>query len=75
MNEKPTFHYLARGIVMADGRVLVAHQIGADNTFLPGGHINTGEGAEQALAREIEEEIGVRPTVKRFLGAVECAWP
>jgi len=68
------FHYIARGIVWSEGRVLVAHQKGAANTFLPGGHIDLGERAESALIREIEEEIGHRATVKRFVGALEAEW-
>jgi 8-oxo-dGTP diphosphatase len=68
------FHYLVRGIICLNGRVLLAHQRGADNTFLPGGHIELGESAQVALQREIEEEVGEVATVKRFIGAVECTW-
>lgn len=68
------FHYLARGIILKDGKVLLAHQKGADHTFLPGGHITKGEKAEAALVREIEEEIGEKAIVKQFIGAVEAAW-
>jgi 8-oxo-dGTP pyrophosphatase MutT (NUDIX family) len=68
------FHYLARGVVFSDGKVLLAHQKGADNTFLPGGHIELGERAESALAREIAEETGRKAMVRRFVGAVECLW-
>ena len=68
------FHYLARGIVWAEGRVLLAHQKGAANTFLPGGHIDPGERAEAALVREIEEEIGLTGTIKGFTGALEARW-
>jgi 8-oxo-dGTP pyrophosphatase MutT (NUDIX family) len=69
------FHYKARGIIVVDGYVLLAHQIGAGNTFLPGGQIESGEGAESALVREIYEEIGKKATVKRFVGAVEHMFP
>ena len=69
-----TFHYLVRGIVFANGRVLLAHQKGAGNTFLPGGHIAPGESAGSALIREIKEEIGKTAMVKQFVGAVEAAW-
>ena len=75
MNMKSNFHYLARGVIITDGKVLLAHQVGADNTFLPGGHIESRERADAALAREIYEEIGLKATVKRFVGAIEHAWP
>jgi 8-oxo-dGTP diphosphatase len=68
------FHYLARGILFVDGMFLLAHQKGADNTFLPGGHIGQGEKAETALIREFMEETGQVVTVKRFIGAVEYCW-
>lgn len=68
------FHYLARGIIFLNGRVLLAHQKGSDHTFLPGGHIGMGERADAALVREIEEEFGEKAIVKQFIGAVECTW-
>lgn len=69
-----SFHYLARGIIFVNNKVLLAHQKGTDNTFLPGGHIEIGEKAELALIREIAEELRKKAIVKRFVGAVECAW-
>jgi 8-oxo-dGTP diphosphatase len=68
------FHYLCRGIIRANGMVLLAHQKGADNTFLPGGHIEFREQAEVALIREIKEEIGKKAVIKGFVGAVEAGW-
>ena len=68
------FHHLARGIFIKDGKILVAHAIGHRNTFLPGGHIEFGESAKDALAREIEEEMGITCTVGKFLGLVEHKW-
>lgn len=68
------FHYLVRGILFVNGKVLLAHQKGADHSFLPGGHIGSGEKAEVALEREIAEEIGEKATIKQFIGAVECTW-
>jgi len=73
-DRKERFHYLARGVIRVDGKVLLAHQIKADNTFLPGGHIEHGENAKTALVREVEEELGMTPVVGRFIGAVEHAW-
>lgn len=68
------FHRLARGIAMVNGKVLLARQKGAENTFLPGGHIHVGEKAEAALEREIEEELGKKAIVKGFVGEVACTW-
>lgn len=68
------FHHLTRGIFIEDGKILVAHAIGHRNTFLPGGHVEIGESAKDALVREIDEEIGISCTVGKFLGLVEHKW-
>lgn len=68
------FHHLTRGIVISDNMVLLAHAMGHRNTFLPGGHIEFGESAPNALKREIEEEIGLSCSVGSFLGLVEHKW-
>lgn len=69
------FHYIARVLILADNRVLLAKSIGADNTFLPGGHVEFGEPAKDALIREVHEEIGFDLEVGEFLGAIEHMWP
>jgi 8-oxo-dGTP diphosphatase len=68
------FHYLARGILHKNGKVLLVHAAEADHTFLPGGHIEAGEGAEKALLREFKEELGWDARITRFVGAVEYLW-
>ncbi|SFH96628.1 MULTISPECIES: NUDIX domain-containing protein [unclassified Bacillus (in: firmicutes)] len=71
--QKP-FHHLARGIFIKDNKILLAQARGYTNTFLPGGHIEFGESAKDALIREIQEELGIRCTVNKFLGLVEHKW-
>lgn len=51
--------------------ILLARQIGKDYTFLPGGHIENGETAHNALDREIVEEIGTEGKVGPLLWTVE----
>lgn len=68
------FHHLARGVFICDEKVLVAQAKGHSNTFLPGGHIEFGESAKDALKREIKEEIGINCIVGKFLGLVEHKW-
>ncbi len=62
---------LARGICCKSGKVLLCHKKGAENTFLPGGHVEFMEKVEDGLCREIKEEMGLPASVIRFLGAVE----
>ena len=65
---------LARGVCIQEGRLLVCHTAGAQNTYLPGGHVEFMESAVVSLAREILEECGVPCRVGRFLGTVEHAF-
>jgi 8-oxo-dGTP diphosphatase len=46
-------------IHVRDGRLLVVRSRDNDLFFMPGGKLDPGETDEQALVREIEEELGV----------------
>ena len=70
----PKVHLLARAVIADDHHFLLAHQIGASTTFLPGGHAEPGEGLKPCLARELGEEVGLTAVVGRYLGAVEHSW-
>ncbi|MEI7903939.1 MAG: GIY-YIG nuclease family protein [Candidatus Firestonebacteria bacterium] len=52
---------IARALIFKNGFLLVAHEKGAANTFLPGGHIEAGESPEEALKRELYEELKLLP--------------
>lgn len=65
--------------VVRDGRVLAARRAPgrarAGRWELPGGKVEPGETDPQALAREIEEELGLRVEVGEVLGEAEHAYP
>ena len=69
-----TTHLLARAVIRANGYVLLVRADGNPHTFLPGGHVEDGEGLEECLRRELREELGVDGMVGRYLGAVEHRW-
>lgn len=47
---------------------------GQSHTFLPGGHVEDGEGMEACLRRELWEELGVEAQVGTYRGVVEHRW-
>ena len=67
MNDRPGMQVVCAMIVRYDGKVLVCRR-GAGRTLaglweFPGGKIEDGERAEDALRREIREELGVEIAV------------
>lgn len=62
---------IARGVCAADGKVLLCKAKGGSSTYLPGGHIEFGETAAEALVREMKEESGQDVEVGKLLGVLE----
>lgn len=50
------------GIIIQNGALLVVRSQGKDVFFAPGGKPEAGESAQQALIRELNEEIGISLT-------------
>jgi len=54
---------IARGLWRQGDRVLLCRDLAHGHAYLPGGHVETGETAAEAVRREIEEECGAHVTV------------
>ena len=57
------FNFRAAGIALREGYVLVQRDRRDDFWALPGGRVEKGEAGAAALAREVEEELGIAGTV------------
>jgi len=55
------------GVLLRDGRALVNRAVYRTRFTIPSGYVEAGEGLEEALVREFEEETGVSVRVGRLL--------
>lgn len=73
-------HLIVRGLILKSNYILLLRP-SSDNkdflqelSFLPGGHVDQGEMAKEALKRELLEELNIEFQIKECLGALECTW-
>ncbi|HEY8108393.1 MAG TPA: NUDIX domain-containing protein [Patescibacteria group bacterium] len=67
----------ACAVVEQDGKYLVLRRNIEPNKGkweIPGGFIDSGEGAEEALLREAREETGLEVKIVRYIGSFPCAY-
>ena len=70
--ETEKFLYRVAGVAIIDGRVLVHGWEGEARLLcLPGGRVSWAESAEEAIAREMSEELGCEVDVGRLLWLIE----
>lgn len=69
---KANIHFISRGLLVQGENIVLCRMVGSKWYFLPGGHIENGENAKEALLRELEEEISsANYRIGDFLGVCE----
>ena len=61
------FNYRVCAIMISDGRILAMHDERSPYFYLPGGRVGLGETAENAVIREVHEELGITAKISRPL--------
>lgn len=57
--QNQNFEVIARALVIKENKILLCKGKADNYYYLPGGHVEFGELIEDALKREIKEELGV----------------
>jgi len=70
----PHIQTIVRAIILSHHNVLLVRDRIEGHVYPPGGHIEYGESAHDAIVREASEEFGGRVTIGAFLGAIEHAF-
>ena len=65
--ENQKFNYRVCAMIISENRLLAMHDECSPYFYLPGGRVKMGETAEQAVVREIWEELGVTLKIARPL--------
>lgn len=75
MVQKPIIQVVGGVVVNSDGQILACrrapNQVMAGDWEFPGGKVDAGESNEQALKRELHEELGIEVDVGELIGSVE----
>ena len=65
--ESQKFNYRVCAMIISGNKILAMHDERSPYFYLPGGRVKMGETAEQAVVREIWEELGVKLKIARPL--------
>ncbi len=66
-SEEGIFNYRVAALLIRDGKLLVMRDARSPYYYLPGGRVKLGELAEDAVLREVREELGIDCKISRPL--------
>ena len=66
-SETGIFNYRVCAIILHDGKILATKDQNSPYYYLPGGRVKLHEPAENAIVREVREELNVEPKITRPL--------
>ena len=58
------FNYRVSAVILDGGRILAMHDERSPYYYLPGGRVKMGERAEDAVLREVREELGIEARIE-----------
>ena len=61
------FNYRVGGLIVQDNKLLIMQDQGQSYYYVPGGRIKMNEKSEDAVKREIREELGIEVNISRML--------
>ena len=70
-NDNYTFKFRVSGVIIKENKILLVNMDDADFFCLPGGHVELGETTEEAMVREMTEELTIKTHIKKYLGTIE----
>lgn len=70
-NDVKHIEVIARGLIIANNALLLCRNVAGGYWYLPGGHVEPGESAAEALSRELVEEADLRSSVQRCVAIHE----
>ena len=65
--EEGRFNYRVCAVLLDGSRILAMHDENSPYFYLPGGRVKMGERAEDAVLREVREELGIEARILRPL--------
>lgn len=69
--DQGVFNYRVCGIIINDNKILVTKDNFSPYYYLPGGRLNLHESANDAVVRELEEELDIKVSINRPLWLCE----